>query len=305
MKEDKPKGFVDYTGFKTGKVTVLNFDSWHIQPSGQRKSKWLCSCECGNEFVAMGSNLKKEGHTTSCGCEKKQTLAKYREKVASGEWIPEKLKGQKFGRLTVVEFTRWNRISDDQQVSMWNCLCDCGNSIEMRRSYLHATEVPSCGCHRSEVLSALQTKHGMNGTPTHKSWSKMKERCYLESYKEKDYYQARGIKVCERWLESFENFFEDMGERPEGTSLDRIDPDKGYSPDNCRWSDLTIQAYNRRMNTNNTSGRTGVFQLRNGNWQAIISYYKDRIVLAYDVSYEEACRVREDAEIKYYGQVKQ
>ena len=305
MKEDKPKGFVDYTGFKTGKVTVLSFDSWHIQPSGQRKSKWLCSCECGNEFVAMGSNLKKEGHTTSCGCEKKQTLAKYREKVASGEWVPEKLKGQKFGRLTVVEFTRWNRISDDQQVSMWNCLCDCGNSIEMRRSYLHATEVPSCGCHKSEVLSALQTKHGMNGTPTHRSWSKMKERCYLESYKEKDYYQARGIEVCERWLESFENFFEDMGERPEGTSLDRIDPDKGYDPDNCRWSDLTIQSYNRRMNTNNTSGRTGVFQLRNGNWQAIISYYKDRIVLAYDVSYEEACRVREDAEIKYYGQIKQ
>lgn len=305
MKEEKPKGFVDYTGFKTGKVTVLSFDSWHIQPSGQRKSKWLCSCECGNEFVAMGSNLKKEGHTTSCGCEKKQTLAKYREKVASGEWVPEKLKGQKFGRLTVVEFTRWNRISDDQQVSMWNCLCDCGNSIEMRRSYLHATEVPSCGCHKSEVLSALQTKHGMNGTPTHRSWSKMKERCYLESYKEKDYYQARGIEVCERWLESFENFFEDMGERPEGTSLDRIDPDKGYDPDNCRWSDLTIQSYNRRMNTNNTSGRTGVFQLRNGNWQAIISYYKDRIVLAYDVSYEEACRVREDAEIKYYGQIKQ
>lgn len=305
MKEDKPKGFVDYTGFKTGKVTVLSFDSWHIQPSGQRKSKWLCSCECGNEFVAMGSNLKKEGHTTSCGCEKKQTLTKYREKVASGEWVPEKLKGQKFGRLTVVEFTRWNRISDDQQVSMWNCLCDCGNSIEMRRSYLHATEVPSCGCHKSEVLSALQTKHGMNGTPTHRSWSKMKERCYLQSYKEKDYYQARGIEVCERWLESFENFFEDMGERPEGTSLDRIDPDKGYGPDNCRWSDLTIQSYNRRMNTNNTSGRTGVFQLRNGNWQAIISYYKDRIVLAYNVSYEEACQVREDAEIKYYGQVKQ
>lgn len=188
---------------------------------------------------------------------------------------------------------------------MWDCLCDCGNSIEMRRSYLQATEVPSCGCHKSEVLSALQTKHGMYGTPTHKSWMKMKERCYLDSYKEKDYYQDRGIKVCDRWLESFENFLEDMGERPEGTSLDRIDPDKGYSPENCRWADLTIQAYNRRMNTNNTSGRTGVYQLKNGNWQAIISFYKERIVLAYDVSFEVACKAREEAELKYYGQVKE
>lgn len=305
MEEEKPKGFVDYTGFKTGKVTVLGFHSWHKQPSGQKKSKWLCSCECGNEFVALGYNIKKEGHTTSCGCEKGQALVRYREKVKSGEWIPEKLVGEKFGRLTVQGFTKWHFTADNQRVSMWDCLCDCGNSIEMRRSYLQATDVPSCGCYKREVLSALQTKHGMHGTPTHNSWTKMKERCYLESYKEKDYYQARGIKVCDRWLESFENFLEDMGERPEGTSLDRIDPDRGYSPENCRWADLTIQAYNRRMNTNNTSGRTGVYQLRNGNWQAIISFYKERIVLAYDVSFEVACKAREEAELKYYGQVKE
>lgn len=305
MKEDKPKGFVDYTGFKTGKVTVLSFDSWHIQPSGQRKSKWLCSCECGNEFVAMGSNLKKEGHTTSCGCEKRQNVNKYWEKVRSGEWIPEKLNGQKFGRLTVVNFTRWFRLADDQQISMWDCLCDCGNSIEMRRSYLHTTDVPSCGCYKSEVISALQTKHGMTRSATYKSWLKMKERCYAESYREKDYYQDRGIEVCPEWKESFENFFADMGERPEGTSLDRIDCNLGYFKENCRWADLTIQAYNRRMNTNNTSGRTGVFQLKNGNWQAIISHYKEKVILAYNVSFEDACKAREEGELKYYGWTKE
>lgn len=303
--KNKPKGFVDYTGFKTGKVTVLEFHSWYVQPSGQRKSKWLCSCECGNEFIATGSNLKQKGHTTSCGCEKKQIFTKHREKVESGEWIPEKLKGQRFGRLTVKEFTKWHILSNGDKVSMWDCLCDCGKSIEMRRSYLNATETPSCGCHKREVLSALQTKHGMHGTPTHISWTKMKERCYSNSYKEKDYYQDRGITVCDRWLESFENFYEDMGERPEGTSLDRIDSNLGYCKENCRWADLTIQAYNRRMNTNNTSGRTGVYQLANGNWQAIISYYKERITLAYDVSYEAACIAREAAELRYYGQVKE
>ena len=79
------KGFKDYTGYKTGKLTVISFDSWHYQPSGQRKSKWKCLCECGNEFVALGSNLAKKTHTTSCGCEKKQVLDKYRERLRSGE----------------------------------------------------------------------------------------------------------------------------------------------------------------------------------------------------------------------------
>lgn len=300
-----PKGFVDYTGFKTGKVTVLGFHSWHVQPSGQKKSKWLCSCECGNEFVAMGSNLRKEGHTTSCGCEMRQIFVKHREKVASGEWIPEKLNGERFGRLVVQGFTKWHFTNDGQRVSMWDCLCDCGNSIEMRRSYLQATEIPSCGCHKSELLSALQTKHGMHGTPTHKSWMKMKERCYSDSYKEKDYYQARGIEVCQEWIDSFEKFFEDMGERPEGTSLDRIDCNLGYFKENCRWADLTIQAYNRRMNSNNTSGRTGVYQLENGNYKAMITYYKETIILANNVSFEEACKAREKGEMEYYGWTKE
>lgn len=298
---DKPKGFVDYTGLKTGKVTVLGFDSWHYQPSGQRKSKWLCQCECGNKFVAMGSNLRKDGHTTSCGCVKKEIFVKHRERVESGEWIPEKLVGQKFGRLTVESFTRWHILSDGQKVSMWDCSCECGKRIEMRRSYLHATGVPSCGCRKSEVLSELRTVHGMYGTPTHQSWRKMKERCLADYYKEKEYYQDRGIEICQEWIESFEKFYEDMGPRPEGTTLDRIDPNKGYAKENCRWADLTIQAYNRRKSVNNTSGRTGVYLLENGLWKAAITYYKESIVLAYGVSYEEACIARKKGELDYYG----
>lgn len=304
MTEDKPKGFVDYTGFKTGKVTVIEFHSWHVQPSGQRKSKWLCQCDCGNKFVALGYNIKKEGHTTSCGCEKKVTIKKFWAKVNSGEWVPEKLIGERFGRLIVNGFSHWHE-SESQRTSVWDCTCDCGNTVKMRRSYLMSNEVSSCGCYKSEILSALQTKHGMHGTPTHKSWTKMKERCLSECYKEKEYYQDRGITICQEWIDSFEAFYADMGERPEGTSLDRIDPNKGYCKENCRWADLTIQAYNRRMNTNNTSGRTGVYQLKNGNWQAIIAHYKERITLAYDVSYEEACKAREEGELKYYGWTKQ
>ena len=301
--EIKPKGFVDYTGFKTGKVTVLAFDSWHVQPSGQKKSKWLCSCECGNEFVAMGANLKKEGHTTSCGCEKRQIFVKHREKVASGEWIPEKLNGQKFGRLTVLGFERWDRLTDDQRVSVWNCICECGTEHQTRRSNLQ--DYSSCGCWFREKISESSTKHGMTGTPTHQTWRKMKERCLADYYVEKDYYQDQGVDIYQPWIDSFENFYADMGERPEGMTLDRIDGTKGYYPDNCRWADLTIQAYNRKKGSNNTSGRVGVFELPNGLYKAGIGYYKEFIVLANNVSFEEACKAREEAELKYYGWTKE
>ena len=295
---EKPKGFVDYTGFKSGKVTVLGFDSWHVQPSGQRKSKWKCSCECGNTFVAMGTNLKKEGHTTSCGCEKGRAFVEYRRKLASGEIVPEDLIGQRFGRLVVTGFREWEQVTNNR-VSVWNCLCDCGNEHFTRRQNLF--EESSCGCWKSEKLSEAHTIHGMHGTTTHKSWTKMKERCLASYYKEKEYYQDKGVEICQEWIDSFEAFFADMGERPEGTTLDRIDGTKGYCKENCRWADLTTQAYNRAMNSNNTSGRTGVYQLTNGNWKAQIGYYKQNIILAYDVDYETACKAREEGELKYYG----
>lgn len=294
------KGFKDYTGYKTGKLTVISFDSWHYQPSGQRKSKWKCLCECGNEFVAFGSNLAKKTHTTSCGCEKKQVLDKYRERLRSGEWEPSKLIGKRFGRLVVTSFVKWVNTSESR-ISLWDCQCDCGNTIQMRRSYLVTTEVPSCGCWLREFISENSKTHGMSSTPTYKSWSKMKERCYLESYAEPEYYRDRGITVCDRWINSFENFLEDMGERPDGMTLDRIDVNKGYFKENCRWADSTIQAYNSRKRSDNTSGRTGVQANKKGGWDAFITYYKETIKLANNVSFEEACKAREDAEIKYYG----
>lgn len=298
--EPRSKNTKDMVGYKSGLLTVIEWAGYYVLPSGLKHAQWKSICECGGEVISLATNLKREGHTTSCGCIKKQNLDKHREKVRTGEWTPEKLVGQKFGRLTVLEFTKWHESADSQKTSIWNCICDCGNTKEMRRSYLMTTEIPSCGCYKSEVISENSTKHGMYGTPTHQTWRKMKERCLSEYYVEKEYYQDRGIQVDPKWM-TFEGFFEDMGERPEGTTLDRVDINGNYCKENCRWADLTIQAYNRRVGTNNTSGRVGVYQLASGNWQALISYYKEKIILAYNVSFEAACKAREEGEMKYYG----
>lgn len=269
-------------------------------PKGFRRVR--CLCDCGKETLVCTSNFPT--HTTSCGCQKRKVFDNYREKVRSGEIIPEKLIGERFGSVVVNHFVHWDvRNEKDPRISVWDCTCDCGVNFETRITNL--SDVSSCGCERRRKIAEARTIHGMHGTRTHKSWMKMKERCRQDCYVEKEYYQDRGIDVCDEWYDSFEKFYEDMGERPEGMTLDRIDTNEGYYKDNCRWADLTVQAYNRRMSSANTSGRTGVSLNQNGTYNATIGYYRKVIVLATNVSFEEACKAREAGEIKYYGQIKE
>lgn len=298
-KDLPPKNQDRYIGFRSGKAVIVEFSHWHYMPKGGRHHKWKCICDCGNEFIAFGTNIVKEGHTTSCGCERKRRIEEGRAEHFKN-LIPTDLIGVKFGRLTVESFAGWIDLTESRS-STWNCICECGNTILMRRGYLTATPIPSCGCYRSEVLRELRTTHGQTGSPTYVSWMKMKERCNLDSYVEQEYYQDRGITVCKEWNESFEKFLEDMGERPEGKTLDRINGDLGYFKENCRWADLTVQAYNRRKRADNSSGRTGVYLNEDGTYDARIGHYGENILLASKVSYEDAVKAREEAELKYYG----
>ena len=136
--------------------------------------------------------------------------AKKEETAGMGKALD--LKGQRFGRLTVV------RVADKRarrgNTIWWLCKCSCGKWTTVRSDHLRFGCTKSCGCLRRD----LHTKHGRSGTPTHKIWTGLFDRCENPNNTGYQYYGGRGIKVCERW-HSFENFFADMGERPEGLTI--------------------------------------------------------------------------------------
>ena len=154
--------------------------------------------------------------------------------------------GMKIGRLTVISRAE----NTNQNKAQWLCKCDCGNEVIVSRRHLKDFSTVSCGCYRSKLAKENNSTHKMKGTRLYRIWSGIKDRCCNHNSKYWDRYGARGITVCDEWKNSFEQFCQwslDNGYR-DNLTLDRIDNNKGYFADNCRWATYKEQENNRSNN---------------------------------------------------------
>ncbi len=209
--------------------------------------------------------------------------------------------GDKFNRLTVVK-----RVSQSGAANTkWECICDCGNTSYPTTIALTSGHTTSCGCFRDEVVREVNKTHGKTGTKEYGIWAAMKQRCYDPNKDNYHRYGARGIKVCDEWLNNFEQFYKDMGDCPEGLTIERKDCNGNYCKENCVWDSKNMQGYNTNIRINNTSGRTGVYCVKPNTWTAAIGAEDKLIHLGTFHSYDSAVKAREEAELKYYGFIKE
>lgn len=218
--------YIDLTGEKFGRLTVISKGD----KANNGSIKWLCRCECGKEKYIRGDILRC-GNTKSCGC-------------LSSETAKSHLLNQRFGSLTVIKEIGRSKHGD----VMWLCLCDCGNTTEVKSVNLIHGATKSCGCKTNEMISDKNKKHGLVNDKLYSVWSGMKSRCYNPNNREYNNYGGRGITICDEWKNDFTKFYNWAINNgfDKNLTIDRININQNYCPDNCRWITNKEQQRNKR-----------------------------------------------------------
>ncbi len=246
----------DWTGKRIGKLVIIKQIESVRKPNGIPVRVWRVKCDCGNEISMRASILSayltgRRSMIASCGCEYKKSFSNFKFK----DWT-----GVRVGRLVVIE-NLGHRGPSGHRRRVWKAKCDCGKEIEIEAGNLSTAargkrvgkryDGISCGCARTEAAKKFGKTHGATAggkaSSEYASWSKMRQRCLNKKCKEYKWYGANGITICDRWLESFENFLADMGEKPnKNLTIERINGLGNYEPGNCRWATKKEQSRNTR-----------------------------------------------------------